>query len=349
MNKILLLVLICFSASVVVCAQAPKDTAPLPTLKSVVPFPVGAAISVRGLRNVPIYKNLIIKQYNSITAENAMKMSKVHPSEKVFNWKDADEIVDFAIANNMRIHGHTLIWSSKYPKWVDAFQGDRAAWKNLFKTHIQTVVKHFKGKVKSWDVVNEALTDGGNLKKSVWLEKIGPEYIALAFQYAHEADPDALLFYNDYGQQYGGKKMAAILAMVKDFKKREIPIHGLGLQMHVLVRTSDTKLRNAINASASSGLLIHISELEISVKHNMPETFLLTDELAMQQAEKYKTIFQAFAAIPKRQQFGITTWNVGDKDAFRNSKIKNHDHPMLFDTNYQPKSAFRAIVESMKR
>lgn len=330
------------------CGQAPEKKLPLPTLKSVTPFPVGAAISTKRLKNNTVYRNLVIQQFNSITAENAMKMSKLHPSAYVFRWKEADELVDFAMANNIRLHGHTLIWPTRYPKWVDAFQGDRAAWLKLYKTHIQTIVKHFKGKVKSWDVVNEAFTDGGNLKKSIWLDKIGPDYIALAFQYAHEADPEALLFFNDYGQQYGGKKMAAILAMVEDFKKRKVPIHGLGLQMHLLVRTSESKIRKGINASASSGLLVHISELEISVKHKMPSSFTLTDELARQQAEKYRMVFEAFASIPKKQQFGITTWNLGDKDAFRNSKIDNHDHPMMFDRNYQPKPAFKAVVEAMK-
>lgn len=320
------------------------------TLKSVAPFPVGAAININLLRKHQRYRQTIVAQYNSITAENAMKFGKLHPAELEFRWKDADELVDFALQNNMRVHGHTLIWAAKNSKWVNEFQGNKKDWENLLKTHVQTVVKHFKGRVVSWDVVNEAFEDNGTLKKSIWLEKLGPEYIALAFQYAHEADPDALLFYNDYGHEYGGKKMKAILDLVKKFKSRKIPIHGLGLQMHVVVRLSDQALRNCIDAAASSGLLVHISELEISVRYKQPKVFQLDSVLAAQQAHKYKTIFQAFKAIPKEQQFGITTWNVGDADAFRNGpyKNKNHDHPMLFDVYYRAKPAYYTIIEALK-
>jgi endo-1,4-beta-xylanase len=340
----------CFAGTPFQIVTSGNVIADTPTLKSVVPFPVGAAINIKLLRKHQGYRNTIISQYNSITAENAMKFGKLHPSEDEFRWKDADELVNFAKSNGMRVHGHTLIWSAKNPKWVDAYQGDKKAWKKLLKTHIQTVVKHFKGRVGSWDVVNEAFEDNGKLKKCVWLDNIGPEYLELAFQYAHEADPKALLFFNDYGQEYGGRKMEAILKMVKDFKARKIPIHGLGLQMHVVVRMSDAGLAKGINLAASTALLVHVSELEISVRYKKPKVFQMDEELANLQAHKYKTIFEAFRAIPKRQQFGITTWNVGDADAFRNGpyKNKNHDHPMLFDIYYRAKPAYYEVLKAMR-
>jgi endo-1,4-beta-xylanase len=321
-----------------------------PSLKAVVPFPVGAAINLNLIRKHNTYRNTIISQYNSITAENVMKMGGLHPAKDVYYWKDADELVAFARQNNMRVHGHTLIWAANNPKWVNEFQGDKRAWKNLLKSHVQTVVKHFKGKVASWDVINEAFADNGTLKKSIWLEKIGPEYIELAFRYAHEADPKALLFLNEYGQEYDGRRREGIMKMVQDFKKRKVPIHGLGLQMHVVVRISDDNISGVINWAASSGLLVHLSELEISVLHSQPETFQMDSALANKQAHKYKTIFESFKKIPKAQQYGITTWNVGDADAFRNGpyRNKNHDHPMLFDIYYVPKPAYRAIIDAMK-
>jgi endo-1,4-beta-xylanase len=340
----------CFAGTPSHSVTSGNVIADTPTLKSVVPFPVGAAINIKLLRKHQGYRNTIISQYNSITAENAMKFGKLHPSEDEFRWKDADELVNFAKSNGMRVHGHTLIWSAKNPKWVDAYQGDKKAWKKLLKTHIQTVVKHFKGRVVSWDVVNEAFEDNGKLKKCVWLDNIGPEYLELAFQYAHEADPKALLFFNDYGQEYGGRKMEAILKMVKDFKARKIPIYGLGLQMHVVVRMSDGGLAKGINLAASTGLLVHVSELEISVRYKKPKVFQMDEELANLQAHKYKAIFEAFRAIPKKQQFGITTWNVGDADAFRNGpyKNKNHDHPMLFDIYYRAKPAYYEVLKAMR-
>jgi endo-1,4-beta-xylanase len=316
-------------------------------LKSVVPFPVGAAVNINLLRKNPLYRTTVIKQFNSITAENAMKFGKLHPADGVFRWGDADELVDFAYNNNLRIHGHTLIWSANNPKWINDYQGTRQDWKQLLKTHIQTIVKHFKGKVLSWDVVNEAFNDNGTYKNSVWLKNIGPEYIALAFQYAHEADPAALLFYNDYGHEYGGRKVESILKMVNEFKRNKVPIHGLGLQMHIVVRMSNGAVAKSIQVASNTGLLVHISELEISVRYKMPKSFLLSDSLAQEQADKYKAIFLAFRKIPKRQQFGITTWNVGDKDAFRNSAGKNYDHPMMFDVNYEPKQAFKSVINAM--
>ena len=321
---------------------------PRPDLKSLAPFPVGAAISTYHLKHNSAYRRLLVEQFNSVTAENAMKFEQLHPSQHQFRWAAADELVRFARTNGMRVHGHTLIWSAKNPKWVNNFQGDRAAWKALLKDHIQTIVKHFKADVHSWDVVNEAFTEAGTLKKSIWLEKLGPEYLELAFIYAHEADPESLLFYNDYGHEYGGKKLNAILNMVKDFRRKNIPIHGLGLQTHIVARIPEKNIRYGITAASKSGLLIHISELEVSVKYNKPKAFLLDDQLAQVQAQKYKAVFEAYAAIPKAQQFGITTWNLGDRDAFRNSVSKNRDHPMLFDYEYQPKPAFKAIVELLK-
>jgi endo-1,4-beta-xylanase len=323
-------------------------TAPLP-LKKFLRFPIGAAVKVQLLRDNAAYRNLVINNFNSITAENAMKFNSLHPAPTVFTWKDADYIVDFAIQNNIRVHGHTLLWTKYTPKWVTNFNGSRSEWQDLLKYHIQTIVSHFKGKVHSWDVMNEAFDDKGNLIPCIWLEKLGPEYIELAFRYAHECDPTALLFYNDYGQEFAGRKLQAIMAMVQDFKRRGVPISGLGLQMHTVLRMSTEQLAKAIQSAASTGLKVHISELEISVRYQKPESFLLDSVLESQQAQKYIGVFQAYMRIPRVQQFGITTWNVSDADSFRNSKIRNHDFPLLFDMNFKPKAAYRALVNEMRK
>jgi endo-1,4-beta-xylanase len=323
------------------------DSASDPGLKNVLPFPIGAAVKVKLLRKNAVYRKLIIDQFNSITAENAMKFGALHPAPSVFRWSDADYIVDFARENNIRVHGHTLIWSKINPKWVTEFQGSRADWENLLKTHIQTIVSHFQGKVVSWDVVNEAFDEKGNYKPCIWLEKLGPAYIEMAFKYAHECDPDALLFYNDYGHEFGGRKLQAILKMAKDFKRRGVPISGLGLQMHTVLRLENSKIASTLKSVAAVGLKVHISELEVSVRYQKPASFILDSNLAFLQAEKYKAIFQAYNSIPKAQQFGITTWNVADADSFRNGKIKNHDFPLLFDMNYKPKAAYNLLMEKM--
>ena len=318
-------------------------------LKDAFRFPVGAAVKIKLLRKNAVYRKLILDQFNSITAENAMKFGALHPAESVFRWNDADFIVNFAAENNIRLHGHTLIWSKGNPKWVTSYQGSRSDWENLLKTHVQTVVSHFKGKVASWDVVNEAFDDKGNYKSCIWLEKLGPGYIESAVRYAHECDPDALLFYNDYGQEFGGRKLQAMLNMVRDFKRRGVPISGLGLQMHTVLRINPAKITKALQTVAETGLKVHISELEVSVRYQKPESFQLDDDLASRQASVYQSIFKAYNSIPKAQQFGVTTWNVADADSFHNAKIKNHDYPMLFYHNYQPKPAFRALMRENLR
>ena len=138
-----------------------------------VPFPVGAAVSVSLMKNNSKYSGVVSTEYNSMTAENAMKFKALQPSENTFSWTDADYLVSYAQANNKRIHGHTLNWYNSLPEWVTNFEGDTDAWENLLKNHIQTVVTHFKGKVASWDVVNEAFNDDGTIRNSIWVQKLG--------------------------------------------------------------------------------------------------------------------------------------------------------------------------------
>ena len=328
----------------------PVKTEPA-TLKDL-PFPFGAAISVDLFRSNLTYKTIVQREYNSITLENAMKIGVIHPSENFYNWQDADEIVQFALNNGQKVHGHTLIWHSDIPQWIYNFQGNSAAWEMLFKTHIQRIVSHYKGKVKSWDVVNEAYEDNGSLSRSIWLEKIGSDYIAKAFTYAHEADPDALLFYNDYGQEYGyefkSEKGQAIVTMANSLLKRNIPIHGLGLQMHTKYTQSDDNISKAINLAASTGLKIHLSELDVAMNVSYDTALTFSKSLEEMQAAKFKSIVQIYNKLPATQKFGITTWNVGDKDSWIPVFFKVPDWPTIFNEQYEKKLAYQAIFDGVK-
>lgn len=317
-------------------------------LKEVSPFPFGASLSINLLKTRAAYRDVVTKEYNSITAENAMKIAAIHPSENSYFWTDADYFVNFAKSLGIRVHGHTLIWHNNLPAWVTNFQGDAAAWENLFKTHIQTVVAHFKGSVTSWDVVNEAFNDDGTLRNTIWLQHLGNDYVARAFQYAHEADPDALLFYNEYGHEYSAAKRTAVNNMAADFKTRGIPIHGLGLQMHTNSAQTDANLATAINTAAQTGLKIHISELDISLNKDNNQSLTLTDALSALQAAKYKLIVKTFAALPAAQRYGITTWNVGDADSWIRSTYHRPDWPLPFDDNYNKKPAYQGILDGLK-
>lgn len=312
------------------------------------PFPMGAAVSASLLQNNTKYNSVVVKEYNSITPENAMKFGSVHSSQNAFNFTDADYIVNFAQLNNKRIHGHTLIWHQSLPNWVANFAGDSAAWENILKTHIQTVVAHFKGKLLSWDVVNEAFEDNGTLRNSIWLQKLGSDYIARCFKYAHEADPAALLFYNDYGNEYNAAKRIAISNMLSAFKTRGIPVDGIGMQFHTRYNQTDANLAAAIAAAAATGLKVHISELDIALNPDNIQALTLTPTLAEQQSEKYRFIVKTYYSLPANQQYGITTWNVGDADSWIPGTYKRSDWPLPFDVNYARKPAYYGILAGVK-
>lgn len=310
-------------------------------------FRWGAAVNAKLLRNNAAYRAIVTREDNSVTPENAMKITRIRSSPDTWNFSDADYIVNYAIENNKRIHGHTLIWY-RVPAWLETYQADAAGWEQLFKEYIQTVVSRYKGKVGSWDVVNEAIDDNGNLRDCVWLRNLGADYIARAFQYAHEADPDALLFYNDYGQEQSELKRNASLALINSLISRSVPIHGIGLQMHISKNTSEENLAAAINTAAKTGLQIHISELDIAMNPENNPDLTYNTALAEMQSKKYNFIVKTYNAIPEAQRFGITTWNVTDGDSWIVDAFKRPDWPLPFDKDYKRKAAYRGILEALK-
>jgi len=322
------------------------------TLKSSFNIPIGIAI-VKERLDDPIYGSMVAREFNSLSSESNMKFGNLHPEQDKWTFSKADAIVAFAKKNNMRVHGHTLIWAkdSVQPKWVKNFQGDKKAWDNLLKTHIKTVLAHFKGQIVSWDVINEPVASNGALVDNIWLRKLGEDYIYKAFKYAQEADPSVKLFINDYGQEFGGKKMTTLLGLVTKARAQGIRIDGFGFQAHTVMRIDPAKFYNNFKRTADAGLLVHLSELDISVRYQKGDTFKLTNDIATQQAAAWKGIVKAYlTAVPKAQQFGITTWGASDKDSFFNKGYKNadHDYPCLFDHNYNPKPAYKGMIEAGK-
>jgi endo-1,4-beta-xylanase len=317
-------------------------------LYSMMPFPVGASLNVNLMKSNTKYSGVVKKEYNSITAENAMKFAALHPAQSTYTWTDADYLVDFARLNGKRVHGHTLVWYTSLPSWVTNFVGDSAAWENLLKTHIQTVVTHFKGKVASWDVVNEDFEDTGIPRNSIWRQKLGNDYVARCFQYAYQADSTAVLFYNDYGNEYSSAKRTAIINMVNTLKSRGIPIHGIGMQFHTTSGQSDANISAAINTAASTGLKVHLSELDVRLNAAAVPGVTYTPALGALQASRHLYIVKTYNAIPANQKFGITTWNVGDADSWIPGWQGAPDWPLPFDGSYLRKPAYYAIINGVK-
>ena len=212
---------------------------------------------------------IVKKNFNSIVAENCMKSSVIHPKENKYNFAQADEFVSFGESNQMAIIGHCLIWHSQLAPWFcvdkDGNNVSPEVLKKRMKDHITTIVKRYKGRIKGWDVVNEAIEDNGAYRKTKFYEILGEEYIPLAFQYAHEADPDAELYYNDYSMAQPGRR-EAVVKMVNDLKKRGIRIDAIGMQGHIgMDYPKISEFEKSMLAFAGTGVKIMITELDLTV------------------------------------------------------------------------------------
>jgi endo-1,4-beta-xylanase len=326
----------------------PVTTTDSTGLRDVSPYPFGAALNVPTLKNNTLYSNTVIREFNSITAENAMKMKSISLGRGQYKWDDADFLVGFAAKNKMRVHGHALIWYKSTPTWIENFSGTKEEWKAIMREYILAVVGRYKGKIESWDVLNEAILDNGTLRDCVWLQHIGPEYMDLCFQYAHEADPNAILFYNDYGHEYGPTKRTAINNLVTEMKSRNVPIHGIGLQMHTSISRSNADIQKAISVAASTGLKVHVSEFDIRINtaENLSLTYNAT--LAAAQKEKYQVAVKALTSLPASQRFGFTFWGVHDAQSWIPSHYGFPDWPLPFDNDFKRKEAYYGILKGLE-
>jgi len=321
-------------------------------------FPIGVAVNPRMMEE-GAESALILTQFSSMTAENVMKMGPIHPEEDRYNWRPADKIADFAVKNNLKLRGHTLCWHNQTPDWFFTKDGRDVTKEELLarlKQHITDVVTRYKGKIYAWDVVNEAVPDGSEeiFRKTKFYDIIGEEYLEKAFEYAHAADPNAQLFYNDYNTENTSKR-ERVYQLVKQLKDKGVPIHGVGLQGHWSVyEPSASTLEASILKFASLGLKVQVTELDVSVhpkRHDgSNEAFAgkseLTSEMEQRQAAHYKMLFEVFRKH-KDKITGITFWNLSDKSSWLdNFPVRGRkDYPLLFDQNYQPKKAFEEVVK----
>lgn len=317
-------------------------------------FPIGAAVRYQSLKN---HRALLEKHFNSITAENEMKFSTLQPGEGTFAFFRADEIVNFAKKNNMLVRGHTLVWHRQYPGWLFQDGAGKAAGELVLQrleTHINTVLSRYKGDVYCWDVVNEAVSDSMSeylRRDSPWYQAVGEEYIAEAFRMAHRADPEAKLFYNDYGATRADK-MAKICFLLEELLAAGVPVHGMGMQGHWDVFSPPaTEIETAIRRYAALGLEVQITELDISLFRWGDKRKFITDpeELTVRlemQAKKYEEIFRIFREY-RDVITGVTFWGVADDLTWKDQEpVRGRkDLPLLFDdVEHQPKEAFWRVV-----
>ncbi len=336
-------------------------------------FLIGTAINVnQSSGHDSLATTVIDKHFNCIVAENCMKPEGMQPTEGKFKWRKAERFVKYAEDLGLTAIGHVLVWHSQTPDWFfkDA-EGKPASREMLIermRTHILTVVGHFKGRIKGWDVVNEAIQDDGSYRHSPWYQIIGPEYIELAFQFAHEADPNAELYYNDYSMANPAKRKT-VCELIRKLKAKGLRIDGVGMQSHNGLGWPDlSEYEASIDAFADCGVKVMITELDLNVLPN-PDSFGgaevsqdfayderlnpykngLPEDVAQRIDKRWLQLF----AIYKRHAHQISRvclWGISDAQSWMNDwPVKGRTaYPLLFDRQYQPKSVVKDIINMYK-
>jgi len=306
------------------------------------------------------------EHFDIVTPENCLKPAPVHPGEDTWQFARPDALVDWCVDNHIAVHGHTLVWHAQTNDWF--FRGgDKATITARLQDHIRTLVGRYRGKIQGWDVVNEAISDGGNagtaqtenLRNSSWLQTLGPEFLTLAFRFAHEADPDAKLYYNDYGIE-SGPKHASSLVLLRRLIAEGTPIHGVGIQGHWSTsRIPYDALDQAISAYAALGLKVSITELDVTIRGESGGQFGRgfggrgfgarglgsspppAPQDLQAQADAYARLFSIFVKHQDAVE-RVTFWGLSDRRTWRFGQ-----HPLIFDSQNQRKPAYQAIVDAV--
>ena len=304
---------------------------------------VGTACSPNGIADEPVYAETLGREFNALVAENCMKFSYLQPERGRFDFGLADEIVAFAQAHDQRLRGHTLVWHNQIADWAREAEFSRSEALDVLQAHIFTVLEHFKGAAYCWDVVNEALADeGGWREKSPWFRAIGPDYLPQVFRWAHEADPELQLFYNDYGMELPGAKSDACYALLRGLLDDGVPLHGVGFQYHLGVENTldyDACTAN-LRRFHELGLDIHFTELDMGIKQPT------TDALLQEQAAEYANRFRI--GLDHGYVSAFMFWGFTDKHTWVPAFTKGeYDDPLLFDRAYKKKPAYDAVLAAL--
>jgi len=304
---------------------------------------LGTAVREPALVEDPTFRDVLLREFTQVTPENAMKWGPLAPTPSTYAWEDADTFVEFAEEHDLAIHGHTLVWDEQLPRWVNAnmtAENLRAALRN----HIQTTVTRYRGRIHRWDVVNEAVdaeTASGFTESILW-QRLGPDYIRDAFVWAHEADPDALLYYNEVGIERIGVKSDFTYRLLSDLLAAGVPIHGVGFQSHLSTHRypSESNLRANIRRFADLGLRVHISELDARtlLQPGDDESRRDAQSLAFQQ------VVGSCALEPGCE--GVTFWGFTDKHSWIVDD-EPLEAPLLFDANYVPKPGYQGTLAGL--
>jgi len=331
-------------------------------------FLIGTAINTQQIEEKDTASDRLIKQqFNAVTPENVMKAEVIQPGWDKYNFDLADKLVAYAKKNNIKVNAHNLIWHSQLPSFMRHMQ-DADSVRKYFVNHINTVAARYDGKVYSWDVVNEALNEDGTLRNSIFLQKLGDDYVVEAFRLAQKASPHSKLYYNDYNIEQPQKRAGAI-ALIKKIQAAGVRIDGVGIQGHWRYDKVPMKdIEESVKEFSALGIEVMFTELDLSVLPNPwdnatadvnrtatgnakmnPYTTGLPDSVAQMQAKAYADLFKLFLKY-KQHVSRVTFWGVNDGQSWLNGwPIRGRtNYPLLFDRNFQPKPAFYSVIATAK-
>jgi endo-1,4-beta-xylanase len=315
---------------------------------------VGAAARPDQLSE-PAYAATLAREFNMLEPEDVMKWETIHPAAETYDFSQGDRLVAFAISHQMKVRGHTLTWHQQNPSWLVDGRHSPDELARILEQHIKTVVGHYRGKVFAWDVVNEAFDERvpGTLRSTLWYDQPGigrtgkgSAYIEDCFRWARAADPDALLFYNDVEAEVMNAKSDAIYAMVKDFRRRGLPIDGVGFQMHLSNLHPDVaSISENIGRFTALGVKVHITEMDVSLPLDADGKARPAD--LQRQADVYGQI--ASACLAHAGCTAIQTWGFTDKYSWIGSHSKHtQGAALLFDRDYRPKPSYEAVRKALE-
>ena len=305
----------------------------------------GTAVDVAALRDEADYKAVVNREFTNLTAENAMKWESVEPQRGTYTWADADAIVDNARRHGQKVRGHNLVWHNQIPAWLTTGVADGtisdSELRTILRDHIMTEAGRYKGRIRAWDVVNEVIDEDGTLRQSIWLTHLGPGYIADAFRWAHQADPHAKLYINDYNIEWNTAKIDATIALIKDLQAKRVPIDGVGFQGHLGIQYDyPGDWANVMRRFAALHLEIAVTEMDVRM------VLPVTPEKLATQAEYYRRALSDCLSVRACGEF--TVWGFTDKHSWVSGTFAGEGAACLLDENLAPKPAYAALLATRR-
>lgn len=320
---------------------------------------IGVAVNADLLAGNGKYRNIVNTQYSSVTAENVMKWEALNPALGVYDWAAAEALIANAEANDQVVRGHTLVWHNQLPAWIASGDHSPEELKAILEEHVRTVAEHFAGDIQQWDVVNEIFNDddAGSFRETIWFQAYedlglpGEQYVADVFRWAHEADPDALLFYNDYNLEFTGPKSNAAYTFVQELLADGVPIHGVGFQGHLDTQYGFPDLQNNLERFAALGLEVAMTEVDVRTYVTQKPNGTYTNTPAepaeaAEQVEYWVGTLEACLAVEACNSY--TVWGVSDANSWIPGWFTGQGAGLLFDMHDNPKPQYEALREVLR-